>query len=204
MPLSFPSHQGLIAPLWRRWPHRFDMPALFVGAAMPDVVDGLVGVYRGHLGHGIGHSLIGLVFLCIPLGLVMWFGLHALERLSPVPAGSNIVFRTWRHGVDSMRASLPPSAFARHWRFVLASLLLGCFSHFVFDSISHGGFRWFYPWWPNVRVFPDWWYTVWARLPVPGYRKPYPVGPHLMVWIALSVIGAVMLFYPIFRKGKGE
>jgi hypothetical protein len=60
MPLSFPSHQGLIAPLWRRWPAAFDVPALCAGAAMPDVVDGVAATWRGHFGQGIGHSYDGL------------------------------------------------------------------------------------------------------------------------------------------------
>lgn len=202
MPLSFPSHQGLIAPLWRRWPRYFDMPALFVGSAMPDVVDGLIGAYRGHLGQGIGHSLAGLFLLCLPLGVVLWFGLHGLVRLAPAPSGNHFLFRAWRHGVASMHDALPPGAFKRHWRFVMVSLLIGAFSHLFFDLISHGGFRWLYPWHPNIRIFPDWWHTVWARLPVPGYRKPYPIGPHLIVWIALGVIGAVILFYPVVKRRK--
>ena len=39
MPLAFPSHQGLILPVARRWPAHFDGLALCVGAAMPDVVE---------------------------------------------------------------------------------------------------------------------------------------------------------------------
>jgi len=66
MPLAFPSHQGLIAPLWRLRPDWFDIPGLFIGAAMPDVIDGVIGAFRGHLGQGLGHSLIALPLLCVP------------------------------------------------------------------------------------------------------------------------------------------
>ena len=98
MPFAFPSHQGLIAPLWRRWPRAFDIPALSVGAAMPDVVDGLIGAWRGHLGQGLGHSLAGMVFLCVPGGLMLWFGLHAAaRRLRPVSRDSFLA-RSWNLG----------------------------------------------------------------------------------------------------------
>lgn len=37
VPLAFPSHQGVILPLWRRFPRAIDGVAVSVGA-MPDVV----------------------------------------------------------------------------------------------------------------------------------------------------------------------
>ena len=69
MPMTIPSHQGFLAPLWRRWPACFDIAALCVGAALPDVVDGLIGLFRGHFGQGFGHSLLGMLLLGLPLGL---------------------------------------------------------------------------------------------------------------------------------------
>ncbi len=87
MPMTFPAHQGLIAPLWRRWPGRFDVVALCVGAAMPDIVDGAIGIFRGRFGQGIGHSLLGLVLLCVPAGLLI----RALVRRI-APLHRNVVF----------------------------------------------------------------------------------------------------------------
>ena len=71
MPL-IPSHQGLIAPLWRRWPHRFNILALCIGAGIPDVFDGIAGLLlRGHLGQWHGHTLWGMHLLCVPVGLLL-------------------------------------------------------------------------------------------------------------------------------------
>ena len=53
MPLAFPSHQGLVAPLWRRWPDRYYVLALCIGAAAPDIVDGVL-------------SLLGTAMLFLP------------------------------------------------------------------------------------------------------------------------------------------
>ena len=49
MPIAFPSHHGFLAPLWRRWPRRFSVLGLWVGAAVPDVIDGTENLaVRGH------------------------------------------------------------------------------------------------------------------------------------------------------------
>src|SRR4051794_11490763 len=78
MPLAFPSHQGLILPVARRWPEYFDGLALCVGAATPDLVDGAAGLIgRGHLGQGLGHSLLGVGILCWPAGMLMTWVLAA-------------------------------------------------------------------------------------------------------------------------------
>ena len=202
MPFAFPSHQGLIAPLWRRWPGVFDVPSLCVGAGMPDAVDGLIGAYRGHLGQTYGHSLVGMVFLCVPLGLVLWFALHAAaRRLRPV-SKSGFFARSWNMGLEAFAEGIGPPDFKRRWWRVVWCLGLGAFSHLFFDLISHGGFPWLMPWVPKIRIFPDWWYITWARLPVPGYEKAYDVGPHLTVWIFLSALGIYLLFRPAFKSSR--
>src|SRR5688572_31647915 len=60
MPMTFPSHQGLILPVVRRWPNRFDALALSVGAAMPDITDTVLGfLINGYFKQWYGHSLVG-------------------------------------------------------------------------------------------------------------------------------------------------
>lgn len=207
MPFAFPSHQGLIAPLWRRWPHAFDMPAMCVGAAMPDVVDGLFGLYRGHLGQTWGHTLIGMAFLCIPLGVPLWFGLHYFARAAPRAAGSGFFARSWNMGNDAIAASPGPATFTKRWLFVLWSLLVGTFSHLFFDLFSHGakhaGFKWFRPWDVKLSLFPEWWNHEWFKMPVPGYGDGYSFAPHFIAWCVFGVVGALMLFAPAFRKRPG-
>ena len=204
MPFGFPSHQGLIAPLWRRWPNAFDVPALCVGAAMPDVVDGFMAIRQGHFGQGIGHSLVGLVFLCVPGGLILWFGLHIVaRRLRPV-SRAGFLARAWNLGLDAIAHGIGPAGFARKWPRILWCLGLGAFSHLFFDLISHGGFPWLLPWVPKLRIFQAWWYIEWARVDVPGYKDAYPIGPHYMVWLFLSALGIYLLFRPAFRPKTSE
>lgn len=198
MPFAFPSHVGLIAPLWRRWPGIFDMPALCIGAMMPDVVDGAIGITRGHLGQTWGHTLLGMTFLCVPFGVPLWMGLHRWVARARLKAGEGFWARSWNHGVVSVRA-----AAGRGWGVVLWSLLVGAFSHLFFDLLSHGekhgGFKWLRPLDVHVDLFPAWWNHEWFRMPVPGYQNGYAFAPHFIAWCAFSLLGAWMLIRPLLR-----
>jgi hypothetical protein len=190
MPLAFPSHQGLIAPLWRRWPRRFQVLGCCVGAAVPDVVDGVVGLARGHLGQGYGHSLVGLFLLDLPAGLLLDAAIVAAGRaLGRGAEGS----RAARLSRSIAQWSAAPSRAVEVW-----SVWVGALSHLVFDFVSHGGFLWLYPWREDAAFFPRFWYERWAEVRLPFYTDPYPLGPHFVVWAALSVAGAWMLL----RRGR--
>jgi len=204
MPLAFPSHQGLIAPLWRRWPRVFEVSALCVGAAMPDVIDGFVGAYRGYLGQGVGHSLAGLVLLCMPGGMLLWWMLGRLARRLPAQAHPGLLWRAWGAGVHAMRIAPLRDMTRSSWARRLGSLLIGACSHLVIDAVSHGDCSLLYPWRPDIHIFPEWWNVAWIRLPLPGYRKPYPIGPHFLVWAFLSVYGAWLLVKPLLHRPAGS
>lgn len=199
MPPTFPSHQGLVAPLWRRWPGLFDAPALFIGAAMPDIVDALAGIYSGRLGQGIGHSLIALPLLCVPVGLALWWLARLGARHLPPSPGAGFFSRAWNHGLAALRTSHNPGLGSSAWTKIILSLGVGAFSHLFFDLISHGAFTWFYPWQTKVEIFPSWWHIAWMRNPLPFY-KGYPIGPHFLMWVTLGCLGAYLLFYPEFRN----
>jgi len=199
VPLTFPSHQGLILPIWRRWPAYFDVTALCVGAAMPDIVDGLIGTCRGYLGQGYGHTLIGLFLPCLPGGLILTWLARILGKrtlkLSPLKSA----LPTWVKRFEGHVIELPNhTSFSSSrfggllfWSF---SVCIGAFSHLFFDLISHRSLVWFYPWYENHQIFPSWWYVKWAGISLPFYRTPYPLGPHALAWIMLTIIGAVLFF----------
>lgn len=175
MPLAFPSHQGLVLPLWRRFPARIDGLALCVGAAMPDLVDAAAWPLRGELGQWAGHSLLG-VLAGVPAGL-------ALARLARRVLPRGAVARLERArpaSVGRARAAL--------------SAVLGAFSHVVFDLVTHGNLLLFWPWYRNDHAFPSWWYHAWGFVPLPLYREPYPFAPHTIAWIVLTLVGAAAFF----------
>lgn len=200
MPATFPSHQGLIAFLWRRWPGRFDVRALCVGAAMPDIVDALLVVVRGRFGQGLGHSLLGAVVLGIPLGLLLWIGLHrAVRRLVP-RSGDAVADRLWNAGLAVLAEGPGSAALRRTWRRVVGCLALGVASHLLYDLVSHGGFPWLLPWVPKIRIYPDWWYDVWFSIPRPWRGSGKILGPPRAIWIAMTAWGAWLLVRPHLRR----
>jgi hypothetical protein len=175
MPVAFPSHQGLILPLWRRYPRAIDGVALSVGAAMPDVVDAAAWPFRRELGQWMGHSLVGLA-VCVAAG----FPLLWLTRRF-VPA-------RWIARLDQ---GAPPSpTLAR----AAASLAIGALSHDVFDLVTHASFPLLWPWLTDADVFPSWWSRPWGSVELFVYKHPYPLAPHTIVWALLSLVGAWLFF----------
>jgi hypothetical protein len=188
---------GLIAPAWRRWPQHFDVAAVCVGSVMPDVVDGIAGPFRGHLGQTVGHSFLGLVFLCVPGGVLLWWASIAAARRMSTKVDTGFYTRAWNVTRETLLDAPKAS-----WRIVIGSLVVGDLSHMFFDVISHGEFPWLFPWFMDLKIYPNWWYTQWAGIATPLYEKPYPVGPHFMVWLALTFLGGYWLVRPILRPNK--
>ena len=191
MPSTFPSpllaHQGLILPVARRWPDYFDVLALFVGAAMPDVIDISLGfLVTGYFKQWYGHALIGVVIFDIPGGLLLtWlmtvFATHLLK--SEVAVRQNIIHR-WQTKISL-------------WSF---SVIVGVLSHLGFDLISHETNLLLYPWYENVRWFPKWWYTAWFKIQLsPMFGHSYSVGPHTVIWSILTIIGTFLFYQYIFQ-----
>lgn len=197
--MTFPAHQGFVAPLWRRWPGYFDVAALCVGAALPDLVDGLIGISRGHFGQGLGHSLVGLVVFGLPLGLlVRYLVCRAAGRLTPLRSAGFLAF-AWNAGA----AAMTEKGVVSRGR-ILAGLLVGALAHLVFDLVSHGHFPWLIPFVPKVAIFPDWWYDEWLRLPLPWKATGRKLGPHATIWVLLSLWGAWLLLAPVWRAWRAQ
>ncbi|MFN0205647.1 MAG: DUF4184 family protein [Planctomycetota bacterium] len=181
MPLAFPSHQGLILPIWRMYPKQIDGVALCVGAAMPDIVDGIAWPFRGELGQWLGHSLVGIV-VCVPPGLLL---VNAARQFAP----QKLIMR--------LNEGAPPSAGLVR---ASVSLAIGALSHIVFDLITHGNFPLLWPWYVNNHAFPAWWYHTWASVPLLVYKNPYPIAPHTVAWMILTIVGAVVFIRCLRRS----
>ena len=202
MPMTFPAHQGLILPVVRRWPNSFDALALSVGAAMPDITDSILSFpINGYFRQWYGHSLPGIFTLDLAGGLFLTWCIatparrllrsrHKPQRsIAPAP----ITTPTLDPEVVRNRKTIPPAREKlRLWSF---SVLVGILSHVGFDLISHDTNLLLYPWYENVRLFPDWWYSIWMEIPplhVLGRR--YFVGVFSVVWGMLSVLGTLLFF----------
>jgi hypothetical protein len=137
VPATFPSHAAAVLPLklWRpRW---FDGVALVVGSTAPDLAYPLVGL----VSLPETHTLAGLFWFCLPVGLVAtWL----IRRSAPIVAahlpglGDYGVLGVVRH----------------RWWVTVSSLLLGALTHLFWDGFTHdpAGHGWAvgligYSWW---------------------------------------------------------
>lgn len=192
MPL-IPSHQGLLAPLWRRWPERFNILALCIGAGMPDAFDGAAGLLiRGHLGQWYGHTLWGMHLLCVPLGLLLiplslWV---AAWLQKPERNSAAIKVGEWISSGDSSPSHLSKIGLLF---FLTFSMWVGVVSHVFFDLISHQYFELLSPWITGFNPIPEWWRSTWFTVSPPGYTN-YSIGPHFMMWLFLSGLGIALIW----------
>ena len=169
MPFTL-AHPAAVIPLARRL-GRFAVPsALVIGSISPDLAYFLpVPISRGG-----SHSVAGLLWFCLPAGLVAYIVFHlVLER----PLVSLLPARIARRlgSVLCPRRRLP----AVPWTAVLVSLLVGAVTHVAWDSFTH-------PDAPGVQAVS----LLHAQLFSIG---PYPVFAYKVLQHCSTLVGTVCL-----------
>ena len=128
MPCTF-SHPLAIVPLRRLCPRWLNFAALIIGSMSPDF-----GYYTQQFGLAkYAHTLPGSLILCLPAGLII-LGLFYLIRrpvcfLLPQPHRTALMPLASRRPVVSLRNILVAAL----------SVLIGAWSHNVWDSFTHDG-----------------------------------------------------------------
>ena len=118
MPLT-PAHTAAAWPLSRVLP-KLPLDALLLGTMLPDFEYFLELAPRGHL----GHSPLGLLVFCLPVGLVTW----AIYRPVVRPAGLTLLPPGLRASLAAHHSPVPG---------VIAAILIGAASHSLWDSFTH-------------------------------------------------------------------
>ncbi len=130
MPFTL-SHPAAVLPLRHIFP-RLNFAALLIGSIIPDI-----GYYiPGLAAHRQTHSLAGIVFPGLPVGLLMLALLHLLQRplcfVLPQP----------HRGAVTALAAEPRGRIGPASLFIAAaSVLLGAWTHLIWDGFTHRG-RW--------------------------------------------------------------
>lgn len=205
MPMTFPSHQGLILPVVRRWPNSFDALALSVGAAMPDITDTILGfAINGQFKQWYGHALIGIFTLDFLGGLFLtWLLAMAARRLWNIP-GLSARWRAFLKKAPVYEYSASDSRNQAQLGVWSLSVFVGILSHIAFDIVSHSTNLLLYPWRENLYWFPGWWYEPWPGIPpLSIFGHFYPMGVYTLVWVGLTLLG-IFLFFRFLAQKESE
>lgn len=127
MPLTI-AHPAAVIPLFRRMKKYGLLSALIIGSIAPDFTYFLfLPITRGQT-----HSLAGLFWFCLPMGLLVYFVFHGLMKrplLSLLPA--QLTMRLEPNGKEETRpwnSNLLPAC---------VSILVGAATHLLWDSFTH-------------------------------------------------------------------
>ena len=128
MPFTF-SHPALVLPLKflpRQW---FSMTGLVIGSLTPDFEYFI----RMRIQSDYSHTLGGLFWFDLPLGIIIAFIFHNIVRDSlfdNLPAFLKLRFNSFKQFNWN-------NYFKANWFVVIISILIGGFSHIFWDSFTH-------------------------------------------------------------------
>lgn len=169
MPLTF-AHPAAVLSIRRITRGRLSFAAMVLGSMTPDV-----GYFFGRFDVAtLAHTLYGLIAVCLPTGLVLQFLLRSFRYpasyLLPQP----------HRGALATLPLVPLYGSPTTLLFVAISLVLGAFTHVIWDSFTHQ--------------------TGWAVQQFPGLRQVVTIIPglsteffHLLQHIS-TVLGLAALF----------
>ena len=126
MPFTL-SHPAAVVPLRRLCPRYLDFAALLIGCMMPDA-----GYYVPHVPSYFAHSFLGSFTVSLPCGVFFWLLYLALRQsvcfLLPEPHRSALL----------ELARKPVKWSVRYVASVIVSLLVGTWTHILWDGFTHG------------------------------------------------------------------
>ena len=132
MPFTF-SHPAAVLPfafLPREW---YSLTGLVVGSMAPDFEYFL----RMRVESNYSHTIGGLFWFDLPLGLLLVFVFHSIVRDSMIDNLPTVL----RSRLICYKGFDFNAYFRRKWMVVVASVLVGAASHLLWDSFTHeGGF----------------------------------------------------------------
>lgn len=135
MPFTL-SHTVAVLPLRKHCPHNLDLLALILGSMTPDFP------YYWHdfILASKSHSLLGSVFVCLPIGLTAYFVLKYFAR--QIADYSCSPFREFFQNLSTTRSR--PAIIA-------ASVVIGAWTHNLWDAFTHSK-GWFVTRFPILKI----------------------------------------------------
>ena len=180
MPFTF-AHPAIILPLSylpKRW---FSLTGLIVGSMTPDFEYFL----RMNVQSIYSHTFLGVFWFDLPLGILLAFIFHNVIR-NPLYDNLPIFLKSRVIKVSNFNFRL---YFKKNWIVVLISIVIGAFSHILWDSFTHeSGYF--------VRVFP----SLSGSTVLFGNQIPiYKILQH-----GSTLLGAVVILITVFNLEKDK
>jgi hypothetical protein len=129
MPFTF-SHPAIILPLPFLSRNRFSLTGLVIGSMTPDFEYFI----RMKIQSSYSHSVVGLFWFDLPLGILLAFIFHNIVRDSLF---ENLPF-TLKSRFFVFTKFKWNTYFINNWFVVLTSILIGAISHIIWDGFTHG------------------------------------------------------------------
>jgi hypothetical protein len=126
VPYAF-AHPAAVVPVAKLLGRRAVPSALAIGSMIPDAWYFIPMLDRGH-----SHEAIGVVWFCVPAGLIAYAAFHLIFK-------EPILALLPRHLAGRLAAWSRPGLPAVPWLYVLVSLLAGIATHLVWDGLTHKG-----------------------------------------------------------------
>ncbi len=129
MPFTF-SHPAIILPLSRLPKKYISLTGLVAGSVAPDFEY----FFRMNIQSIYSHTLWGILYFNVPVGLMLAFVYHSLVRERFIGGLPPYISRhvVWYKNFNWSRH------FSQHWLAVIVSIALGAASHILWDSFTHG------------------------------------------------------------------
>ncbi len=178
MPFTF-SHPALVLPANRLSRQLYSMTGLIIGSMTPDFEYFI----RMNDESIFSHSLRGLFYFDLPLGLALCFVFHDIVRdelITNLSSGLQERFNVLKNFDWNAH-------FRKTWPVVLLSIIIGAASHIIWDSFTHrnGYFIFKFPF-------------LKTRIHLLGIRIPiYNLLQHIS-----SVVGLVVVFFFVYSMPK--
>jgi hypothetical protein len=174
LPFTF-SHPAIVLPLSFLPKKYYSLTGLIVGSVTPDFEYFL----RMKVDSDYSHTISGMFWFDLPLGLLLAFIFHGLVR-DPLIANLPGWFQRRMNGFRDFKWK---NYFFSNWLIVLISLLIGIASHLFWDSFTHrnGYFVLHYPALANeISLF------------------AFPVTIYHILQHGSSLVGAFVILYAIY------
>lgn len=138
MPFTF-SHPAIILPLTKYTGKHISLTGLIIGSITPDFEY----FFRMKIQSSFSHTLGGLFYFDLPVGLLLAFLFHNIIRNSLYDNLPEI----FRHRLDHFKIFEWNQYFKKYYFGIILSILFGAITHIIWDSFTHShGF--------SVQAFP--------------------------------------------------